>query len=148
MLHSSLCWQCQCPVSHQGDAFDDIKIDTRLIITFEAIINSFTPMGSYMRPFFQRALLYPYKGLRGNKNPPHRLCMVGIVQYWGRHPTQDNPQTSPPWWAVCPPCGGDSMGVLHAWVVQKLLKSNILRVVTFYEFFRFSKDSFLAAVSS
>ncbi len=40
---------------------------------------------------------------RERKLPPPSFFLVEIVQYWGLHPTWDNGQASPPWWAICPP---------------------------------------------
>ncbi len=51
-----------------------------------------------------------YEGSGGNKKlPPCRYCTVGIVRDIRQKSTQLPPQTSSPWWPVCPPYGVHSI---------------------------------------
>ncbi len=66
-----------------------------------------TAMDGHDRPLF---ISFINKGSGGNKKlPPHRLSMVEIVDEFRQAPTQPTPQTSPPWCAVCPTYGVNSM---------------------------------------
>ncbi len=57
----------------------------------------------------ERVVVNHYFGSGGNKKLLLLFCMVGIIREFRQAPTQPPPQTSSPWWAVCPPYGVDSM---------------------------------------